>query len=280
MSKFLFSKNGKIVEKLKYFISRKKHKYIKHSILKNNRDLKNSYVNQKCYLLGNAPSLNNHDLLLLENENVFCVNTFFVHKCFQKIKPNFYVFADPDLYNLVDSNKDWWSKLIENASGKGICFFLPIQLKNTYVHHNLINEKIYFIDFSKRFNEKSVENFDLTHSINGVQNVLILTIQIAMYLGFNEIYLLGADHDWLSHFGNEQRHFYDTKVTKVENVGSDNYPYHWWLDAVNKMFNQYKLINNHIDKKKNIKIFNASESGVLDIFPLIRYKDTFENENN
>jgi hypothetical protein len=273
-----FSNRLLFLNKLKDFYARKKRKFIKDSILKNNRILKNRYQNQKCYLLGNSPSLNNHDLLLLETENVFCLNTFFVHKDFNKIKPNFYVFADPDLYILNDSNKDWWMKLIEKASNKGICFFLPLQLKHTFVHRNLINEKIYFIDFSLRFNKESVKNFDLSVPINGVQNVLILSIQIAIFLGFKEIYLLGADHDWLNHFGNEQRHFYDTKETKVENVGADNYPYHWWLNSVNTMFIQYKLIKNHVDNEKKIKIFNASESGVLDIFPLITYKDSFEND--
>ncbi len=263
------------LEKFNFFLFKQSKNFKKDSILKKNIVLKNTNKSKKCYILGNSPSLNNHDLLLLENENVFCLNTFFVHKDFDEIKPNFYVFADPDLYNLDDSIKAWWEKLIEKSTNKNISFFLPIQLKNTFVHEKLIHEKIYFIDLSLPFNNQSVKYFDLSKPVNGVQNVLILSIQIAIFMGFENIYLLGADHDWMSHFGNEQRHFYNTKETNVENVGSTGYSYNWWLDAVNTMFIQYKLIKKRLDKKTNIKIFNASESGVLDVFPAIRFKDTF-----
>jgi Protein of unknown function DUF115 len=263
------------LEKFNSFLFRQSKNFKKDSILKKNILLKNTYKSKKCYIIGNSPSLNNHDLLLLENENVFCLNTFFVHKDFDKIKPNFYVFADPDLYNLDENIKEWWEKLIKKSINKNISYFLPIQLKNTFIHEKLIHEKIYFIDLSLPFNNQSVKYFDLSKPVNGVQNVLILSVQIAVFMGFEEIYLLGADHDWMSHFGNEQRHFYSNDETKVENVGTTGYPYNWWLDAVNTMFSQYKLIKKRLDKKTNVKIFNASESGVLDIFPAIRFKDTF-----
>ena len=245
-------------------------------ILDANQALQGSYQGKTCYILGNAPSLNNHDLLLLADHAVFCMNTFFVHKDFDSIKPGFYVFADPDLKQLEDPTiREWWMKLIVATANKGIIFFLPIQLKDSYVHEKLANERLHFVDLSLPFSKQSVKGFDLSLPVNGVQNVLVLTIQIAMYMGFTRIYLLGADHDWMSHFGNEQRHFYNPAETQVENVGSIGYSYSWWLHAVNTMFYQYKLIRKHIEKKELVKIYNASESGVLDVFPSIRYKDTF-----
>lgn len=254
----------------------------KDKILNLNEEIRGKYLHKKCYILGNSPSLNNLDLTKLENEFVFCVNTFFVHKQFDIIKPDFYVFADPDLYTVLDEkNQYWWEALIKKVSGKGIVLFFPIQLKNTYVHEALRNEKIYFIDLGLEFNSYSVEKFNLTNPLNGVQNVLILAIQIALDLGFEELYLAGADHDWLFHIGHEQRHFYDTKETGIENVGEVGYPYNWWLDAVNTMFSQYKLIKAYADKNTRAKIFNASESGVLDVFPMVRFNDTFsQNEKN
>lgn len=251
----------------------------KDKVLDLNQEIRGQYKGEKCYVLGNSPSLNNLDLTKLTDKYVFCVNTFFVHEQFDVIKPNFYVFADPDLYMVLDEkNKYWWETLIKKVKGKDVIFFLPIQLKDTYVHKELIEEKIFFIDIKSRFNDYSVENFNLTNPINNVQNVLILAIQIAIDLGFVELNLLGADHDWLFHIGHEQRHFYDTKKTGVENVGEVGFPYHWWLDAVNTMFLQYKMIKKYIDKDNKVKIFNASESGVLDVYPMIKYNDTFLNE--
>lgn len=249
----------------------------KDKILEANAALANEFSQKKCYVLGNSPSLNNHDLHKLENEWVFCVNTFFVHEHFDVIKPNFYVIADLDLILLDDeATKNWWQKMIEKSAGKGIRFFLPLPLKNTFVHEGLKNEAIYFLDLSLPFNSKSVMNFDITKPINGVQNVLILAIQLAIHMGFEKINLLGADHDWLSHYGKEQRHFYNIEDTEVEEVGATGFPYNWWLNAVNNMFKQYRLLQ-HFAHGKGIKIYNASESGVLDIFPYKRYKDTFND---
>jgi hypothetical protein len=221
--------------------------------------------------------LNKHNLLRLENEKVFCVNTFFVHEDFDKIKPDFYAFADPDFYNFDDEpTREWWAKMIERTRNKGITFFFPIQMKGSFVHEALKEETICFLDLSLPFNSGTVRNFDISNPVNGVQNVLILCIQLAIYMGFEEIYLLGADHDWLSHYGEEHKHFYNTKQTNVKNIGSDGYPYHWWLNAVNTMFIQYKLIDESV-QNTNVKIYNASESGVLDIYPFIRFNDTFQD---
>jgi hypothetical protein len=207
------------------------------------------------------------------------MNTFFVHKDFDAINPGFYVFADPDLNNLDDKDaREWWMKLIDASSGKKIVFFVPIQLKESFVHHKMANEKLHFMDLSLPFDKNSVKGFDLSGPINGVQNVMVLAMQIAILMGFNRIYLLGADHDWMSHFGNQQRHFYNTEEANVQNVGSTGYSYSWWLNAVNTMFLQYKLIRKNIEKNNIVKIYNASESGVLDIFPLISYVDTFKKE--
>ena len=270
---------GTFTKKIKLHFSRFIQDFKKDKILNENTILKNKFQNKKCYIIGNAPSVNNHDLKLLNNEYSFVVNSFFAHKYFYEINPNFYVFADPDLWNFNDPEIEvWWNQLIEKSLNKDIVFFLPLQFKNTFVSKKLENEKVHFLDLSLQFKSKIAQQFDMKYPVNGVQNVLILCIQIAIYLGFTEIYLLGADHDWLSHFGNEQRHFYTSEENEVQNVGSQGYPYNWWLNAVNTMFQQYKVLN-EIAVSKNIKIYNASESGVLDIYPQVRFLETFKNKN-
>ena len=258
---------------------RTKQNFSKDKILNQNIVLRNKFQNKNCYILGNAPSINNHDLLKLQNESTFVVNSFFAHQDFDKIQPKFYVFADADLWNFEDPEISvWWNQLLDKSVNKEIIFFLPIELKNTFVAKKLVHEKVHFLDLSLPFKTKNAQQFDIIYPVNSVQNVLILCIQIAMYLGFSKIYLLGADHDWLSHFGNEQRHFYNSNSDEqqVQNVGSQGYPYNWWLNAVNTMFQQYKVVD-AVANDKNIKIFNASESGLLDIYPQIRFLDTFTN---
>ncbi|MFT6869716.1 MAG: hypothetical protein ACJA2L_000969 [Polaribacter sp.] len=52
------------------------------------------------------------------------------------------------------------------------------------------------------------DGIDLTKSIYRFQNISILSIQIAIYMGFKEIYLVGLDHDWiLRMFDKSHMHF-------------------------------------------------------------------------
>lgn len=65
-----------------------------------------------------------------------------------------------------------------------------------------------YIDYVNMLNYKNCD-IDLTKLILGPQSVAILALQIAIYMGFNEIYLIGTEHDTL--LTREYRHFYDEK---------------------------------------------------------------------
>jgi hypothetical protein len=40
------------------------------------------------------------------------------------------------------------------------------------------------------------------------QSVTIMALEVALYMGFKNIYLLGCDHDWILHL-DTSRHFYE-----------------------------------------------------------------------
>jgi len=251
---------------------RKRSLLLTNADLKKNESLKNKFSGKSCYVLGNAPSIEKHDLLRLKDQHVICCNNFFLHKDFKEIKPDFYVIADADFLDLSDEKTSaWWKQMIEKTSDTGLTYFLPIQVKDTFIHTELKDEKVHFLDMCLPFYDNCVSNFDIGHAINGVQNVLVLAIQLSIYMGFENVFLLGADHNWLSHYG-EQRHFY--KQDETDEIGSTGYSYHWWLKAVGEMFRQYEMLHKFA-RERGIRILNASEAGVLDVFPSIKFKDTF-----
>ncbi|MGK0327336.1 MAG: hypothetical protein ACJAYY_000301 [Paraglaciecola sp.] len=62
------------------------------------------------------------------------------------------------------------------------------------------------------------DGIDLTKSIYRFQNISILSIQIAIYMGFKEIYLVGLDHDWiLRMFDKSHMHFLKKKQAFMVN---------------------------------------------------------------
>jgi glycosyltransferase involved in cell wall biosynthesis/uncharacterized Rossmann fold enzyme len=145
------------------------------------KSLKDAYLGERIFILGNGPSLNKVDLNRLKNEYTFAVNKIYL--LFDKTdwRPNFYTCLDwrvtPDSYNTINNLKD-------------MTFFFPNRF------HSLLREgENVFWYYSKSPGYSIHEKFetDITNGVRGGGTVLVAAIQIAFYLGFREIYLTGVD---------------------------------------------------------------------------------------
>lgn len=235
-------------------------------VLKQNIELKNNSTSKICFVIGNGPSLKRHDLTKLTGCKIV-MNSFYLHPDIKKINPDYYIFADPEGGNIDKPNVlKWWSDIALNTKGLDTKFVLPVSLNGTVVTNSYLCErKLYFVLFGDTFNKQTAIKFDPCKQIPNVQNTLGEGLLLAMYMGYKKIIILGTDHDWLSHW-NLDSHFYSGSASAA--IGEDiKMPYHWWLNAVNKMFQQYLVIND-IAKENRVEIINCSESGVLDVFPM------------
>lgn len=85
-----------VIGDIKYHYNRIRRKLF---YLSRNIDIKDRHLGQRCFILGNAPSLNEHDLTRLANEVVFMVNRSFQYPSYEAIAPTYHVFVDPKLAN-------------------------------------------------------------------------------------------------------------------------------------------------------------------------------------
>lgn len=158
-----------------------------HSI----NNYKDRYLGKRCFILGNGPSLNKTDVLKLKNEITFGVNSIFLMTRTNGFKPTFYVVED----NLVfkDNFQD-----IDDYSG--VNKLMPIhyakQLSNkddVYVfnmdqeYYNQSKKERFAVPF---FNEESSDVFYCG------QSVTYINMQLAYYMGFSEVYLIGMDFSY------------------------------------------------------------------------------------
>lgn len=81
-------------------------------------------------------------------------------------------------------------------------------------------------------------------------------LQVAVYLGFKKIYLLGCD---CCEIGNSV-HFYDKR----------SYP-EWYFERWQRTFNQAKLLLKQ--NRPDIEVYNCSLKSHLEAFPKINYED-------
>ena len=74
-------------------------------ILARNIELKDIYKDQRCFILGNGPSIKNMDLSELADEKVFTVNQFTKSKVYKDIKPTFHLWSDERFFDLNEKDK-------------------------------------------------------------------------------------------------------------------------------------------------------------------------------
>ncbi|MFI5153329.1 MAG: hypothetical protein ACHQET_08360 [Chitinophagales bacterium] len=235
-------------------------------LLKGNAPLENTAKeSRRCFILATGPSIKSMDLSGLENEFCISVSNFFVHPLFNKIRPSYHIFAGihPPITNMQVGN--WWedaanamegnarTKVFINARDKKIQDEFSA-FRNRPVHYYLEGGR-YPVNFTKQLPE--------------IQTVVHIAIYLATYLGIKEIYLLGCDHSWILHFGKSSHFYHESQHALTRN----NYSEWSEIKDIGEEFRSYAVLWDIYRQirtqalNKGVKIFNATPSSLLDIFP-------------
>ena len=255
------------------------------SILNENRKYKDRYKGKRCFIIGNGPSLNNHNLRLLQGEYLFSVNSMTITKEFDMLKPNFHVMVDSTRF---DENNDIFQQNMRDLVKKKdlpICIF-PVRFKN-YLEKFGFDKKLEIIYVYPLARTKRIERIDFTRKVPPYQNVVNIALYTAIYLGFTEIYLIGCDMTGFVSIYDEKddinygSHFYEEKnkkevkyMKKLHKERTNEF----MLKAYGYVFELFRLTQDYA-LKNNIKIYNATKGGALDVFPRIKYEKLFNEKN-
>jgi len=243
--------------------------------IKQNIELKNIHRNERCFILATGPSIKNQDLKLLKDETCIAASNFFVHPDYSIIKPKYYCAAP---YHLPITEEAWqkWLGELDKSTGNTKLFFGLSDNERNLKNNHFTNRDIYFLNFSGSFESSLVNGIDLTCAVPAPQSVSVMALEIALYMGFSQIYLLGCDHDWILHYG-KSVHFYNENNHTLVNCGYNEFE---GSDLENQfecdlnLWRQYKYLK-RIAENKQIQIFNATSGGLLDVFPRIQYETLF-----
>lgn len=234
--------------------------------LKKNTSLENKYAGERLFILGNGPSLKNQNLLKLKDEFTMVTNNFYLHDDASEILPDFYCWVDPNMYNGNTSLADLQN--LDNKISKTE-FFFRLRAKKFIESKSLFkNKNIHYIVNDSYLNDTLNFNFDLDGCIPGTVNVIHTCLILAKYLGFSEIYLVGVD---ATMFMPVQEHFYE--LSKNEKKSLEKYDESLFYTSY--MFKSYKILRKYF-MKDNIKIFNATDGGVLELFPRRDFNSLFD----
>lgn len=155
------------------------------------KDLYQKYVGQRCFILGNGPSLNKANFSFLEKEYTFGVNSIFLMTRDSGFRPTFYV---------VEDNVVFQENRAEIDAYEGVIKIMPKQ----YADQLASGAECHIFDMDVTFYDRSKKNFFGVPQFNTGpepkfycgQSVTYINMQLAYYFGFTEVYLIGMDFSY------------------------------------------------------------------------------------
>jgi len=256
-------------------------------LIKTNVKFKNRHLGDRCFILGNGPSLREQDLSLLRDEYVFTVNNLCRYDGFQAIKSNYHFYADPIYFDT--NNKNEAVVLLRNAFIKDIkteyskndtvCFLSTLGYDLVIANNLKSHAKIEYYSTPLKFYDGYDEDIDYAKPAPAFHTVVQWCITMAIYMGFKEIYLLGCDCDGIIELidRRQSRHAYEINETerKLAEYLDSRYGTEAMFLGWAKIFHLYKQLRLYCEKR-NIKLVNCSAKTVLDCIPIMRYEDVMK----
>jgi len=177
------------------------------------KEVDNKFTGKRCFILGSAPSILEEDLSLLETEYVMTLNNSFQLVDYGLKKYQFYNIGDSKSYG------DLYKKIKTEIPTDVIKFYPQSWLENEiFIRRNNIPLKEEFIPYvNNLINTDTGKHDRLSNNIMpnnfyegwcGEVSVIIDSVLLCHFMGFDEIYLLGAD---LHKEPGKPTHFFGTR---------------------------------------------------------------------
>ncbi len=240
------------------------------------KTLKGIHEGKRCFVIGNGPSLRAEDLNRLVGEYTFAANR--IYEIFDQTqwRPTYYFSVD------IPIVAERYAEIKRNAPELGH-IFLRVDTSNRHDEKKSLDfpiEKLtriflenegYFKPYENVWNQwSSYVSQDISDHFSNGSTVTFAAIQMAIYMGFSEIYLLGVDFnysvvldaDGVLHTDETVQDYFDGKR------------YDTTCCNYNSMLHAYQTAREYCDNH-NIRIMNVTRGGKLEVFERANFDKLF-----
>ncbi len=229
------------------------------AISNNIKRFRGIHKGKRCFIIGNGPSLKSEDLEIIKNNQEITFACNGIYRCFDTVnwRPTYY-FAIDKYYDYFFNtlNGNLILKKMSNVCDE--CFLRCGIINTEGGFTNNIN--IIVPKFSKTQNDFEFSD-DLSEGYYMGYTVAYCMMQMAIYMGIDEIYLIGMDNNYIGNGGH-------SSILKGYSSGNNNYVALW---------NRAYMAANNYAMKREIKICNATRGGKLEVFPRVDFDSLFKN---
>lgn len=246
---------------------------------KPNQAFKDRHKGQRCFIVLNGPSIAEQDLRLLKGELTFFVSNGYLHTHYDELSPTYH--CSPQFTYSGTFTREVaieWLKEMDARIGQSE-LFLNISEQALIQECGLFPDRpVNYVCLGTAPFEVSADRrpFDISRNMPEVQTVSMMAIMLAMYMGFTEIHLLGADHD--TYRTNEYKypftagHLQGSCFQINYATGQFLRPKYDALVVATRIWHQYRVLK-EIAAANGISILNATAGGDLDEFPRIALEE-------
>lgn len=228
----------------------------------------NIHKGKRCFIIGNGPSLNQLDLKLLKNEITFGVNAIYTNFDKMGFFPTYYFVEDvlvaDDRYHEINKYK---------GSEKFFGHYLTNVLKK--------DEKSHVLNVVLDYDEKKVDfprfSTNCSKEIFVGGTVTYLCLQMAYYMGFKEVIMIGFDHNYVIP---KDAIINGNRITSTSDDPNHFSPSYFgaglkWHDPrVDRMEKAFLKAKKYFEADGR-NIFNGTAGGRLEVFERKKYENLF-----
>lgn len=226
---------------------------------------KDKFVGQRCFFIGNGPSLRAEDLTRLQNagEVTFAFNR--IYNIFDQTqwRPTYYISVDEKMLQGCAETVDQLNLPVK---------FIPINMR--WYHGINIHDAVEFLMKAPRENNGEPLDFssNIAKEVYQSGTCMYAAAQIAAYMGFKEIYLIGVDH----HFQISQN---NKGEIVIDNSAKDYFSDQYNEDRENLYIpNTEKSTLTYLAMKqqcsqRGIQVYNATRGGMLEVFERVSFDE-------
>lgn len=249
------------------------------AIAKQSKHYKELKTSGSCTVLANGPSLKSafeNGEVRLEGNDIIVVNMFAQSSEFWTIKPRFYCLVDGNFFAPTNERVKEQINILSEAFDKvdwDMYLCISSGCVNGGILKNLHNNHIHILKWNTTTFEgfKSLCHYMFRHNMAmpRCQTVTNMALVAAVNLGYENVYLYGADHTWTIDLRvNERnevcygdRHIYATGLHVIKKDCSIGTLLHQFA----RMFDSHWVINDYAESR-GVRIYNCTKGSFVDAY--------------
>lgn len=231
-------------------------------------EFKDIHKGKRCFIIGNGPSLTVEDLERLHQNHEVCFGSNMIYRIFPKTnwRPTYYAVMDwvsiKHCLPVVAEEKNM------DIFVSDLRFLRPLKFNSARVHLLHMPQEIPRDEGYPNFSD------DITECVyHGGSISYGICMQVAAYMGFTDMYLLGTDNNYVKASHVDGNHFIDNyyDLEEKKELARHNTSAEVTRDYMTRSF----IKAEEHSREHGFRIYNATRGGMLEVFERVDFDSLF-----